>query len=136
MNTPEPRPWKSTRSHRAGITMPMLCVLTYIASRAFLERVEPGTNLALVCALAPTLVLGALLFWFVRAIRALDEMGQRIQLEALAWAFPAALFVVLAAGLLELAGYPGVGNWDLPRLWPLLILPYWIGLAFASRRYA
>jgi hypothetical protein len=116
--------------------MPALLVLTYTLSRAVLEQVEPGTGLALACALAPALVLGALLVWFVRAIRGLDELGQRIQLEALAWAFPTALFVVLAAGLLELAGYPGIGNWDLPRLWPLLIVPYWMGLAVATRRYA
>jgi hypothetical protein len=66
----------------------------------------------------------------------MDELGRRIQLEALALAFPIALLVAFTAGLLDLAGFHGAGNWDLPRLWPLLLLPYWVGLARAQRRYA
>jgi hypothetical protein len=58
-------------------------------------------------------------------------LGRRIQLEALAFAFPIALLVAFTAGLLDMAGFHGAQDWDLPRLWPLLLLPYWFGIALA-----
>ncbi len=91
---------------------------------------------ALLFALLPAAAFAILLAVFVRKVTSLDELGRRIQLEALALAFPVALWVAFTAGLLDLAGFHGAGNWDLPRLWPLLLLPYWIGLARAQRRYA
>lgn len=118
------------------ILVPAVFVIAYFAARAGLERVEPGTTRALAIALAPVPVFAWLVWSFARGVRSMDELGRRIQLEALALAFPVALVVVFAAGLLELGGFEGRGNWDLPRLWPLLLLPYWFGLARANKRYA
>jgi len=69
-------------------------------------------------------------------VRGMDELGRRIQLEALALAFPIALLVSFTAGLLDLAGFHGEGNWDLPRLWPMLVFPYFIGIWLGQRRYS
>jgi hypothetical protein len=77
-----------------------------------------------------------LIYAYVRAVRSMDELGRRIQLEGLAFAFPIALLVVLTAGLLDLAGFHGEQDWDLPRLWPFLLMPYWGGIALAHRRYS
>jgi hypothetical protein len=66
----------------------------------------------------------------------MDELQRRIHLEALALAFPVALLVVFTAGLLDLAGFHGEDNWDLPRLFPLVLLPYWFGLFRAHKKYA
>jgi hypothetical protein len=87
-------------------------------------------------ALAPVPVFAWLIWSVVRGIRALDELERRIQLEALAVAFPAALLIVFTAGLLHLAGFRGEHDWDPPRLFPIVLLPYWIGLALARKRYA
>jgi hypothetical protein len=72
----------------------------------------------------------------VRTVRGMDELARRIQLEGLVFAFPIALLIVFTAGLLDLAGFHGEQNWDLPRLWPLMLLPYWGGIALAHRRYS
>ena len=127
---PRPRPgWR-----RAWILAAY--VLAYYGARAGLERVEPGSTAALALALAPVAAFALLIRAYVLDVRAMDELERRIQLEALALAFPVALLVAFAAGLLDLAGFPGEGDWDLPRLWPLLLLPYVFGLARARRRYA
>jgi len=68
-------------------------------------------------------------------VRMMDELESRIHLEALALAFPVALLVVFTAGLLDLAGFHGEDNWDLPRLFPLVLLPYWFGLFRARKKY-
>lgn len=116
--------------------VPGVFVLAYFGARAGLEVVEPGSTAALALALLPVPAFAGLIYAYTRAVRSMDELGRRIQLEALALAFPIALLVAFTAGLLDLAGFHGAGNWDLPRLWPLLLLPYWFGLARAQRRYA
>lgn len=116
--------------------VPGVFVLASFGARAGLEVVEPGSTAALALALLPVPAFAGLIYAYTRAVRSMDELGRRIQLEALALAFPIALLVAFTAGLLDLAGFHGAGNWDLPRLWPLLLLPYWFGLARAQRRYA
>ena len=119
-----------------GVGMTVLFVLAYFGARAGIELVEPGSRSALALALLPVPCFAAFVWIYVRNVRALDELQRRIQLEALAIAFPVALLVVFTAGLLDLAGFHGDQNWDLPRLWPLVLSPYWLGLALAHRRYA
>lgn len=120
----------------AVIVVSALFVLSYFGARLALEHIEPGSGLALGVALIPVLAFGVLIYGYLRSVRGMDELARRIQLEALALAFPVALLVAFGAGLLDLAGFHGAGNWDLPRLWPLLLLPYWFGLALAQRRYS
>ena len=132
---PDPRPRAPLRSAVVGALVPAAFVLAYFATRAGLEKVEQGSTADLVLALVPVPFFAALIYWYVRAVRSMDELGRRIQLEALAWAFPIALVVAFTAGLLDLAGFHGEQDWDLPRLWPLLLLPYWCALALAQRRY-
>ena len=114
----------------------VLFVGSYFGARAGLELVEPGTPAALALAFLPVPFFGLLIALFVRNVRALDELERRIQLEALAIAFPIALLVVFTVGLLDLAGFHGEQDWDLPRLWPLVLLPYFFGLWRARKRYA
>jgi len=116
--------------------VPAAFVGAYFAARMGLETVEPGSRAAIALALLPVPFFAFLIHAYTRAVRGMDELERRIQLEALAFAFPVGLLVAFTAGLLELAGFPGKGNWDLPRLWPLLLLPYWFGLVRSRRRYA
>jgi hypothetical protein len=127
---------KAHGSLARSILIPALFVASYFAARMGIEVLPQGSAGALAVALLPVPVFAWLILAIVRGIRSLDELERRIQLEALALAFPAALVIVFTAGLLDLAGFHGEGNWDLPRLLPLVLLPYWIGVALARRRYA
>jgi len=132
----DPRPNSKRESRRSLLVVPLLFVLAYFGARGGLENVEPGSGAALALALLPVPFFALLIFFYVRAVRGMDELGRRIQLEGLAFAFPIALLIVFTAGLLDLAGFHGSQDWDLPRLWPLMLLPYWGGIALAQRRYA
>jgi hypothetical protein len=114
----------------------LLFIAVYVGARGGIEMATPGSAVALLLALAPVPFFALLIWFFVRNVRALDELERRIQLEALALAFPVSLLVVFTAGLLDLAGFHGKHDWDLPRLWPLVLLPYWFGLWRARSRYA
>ncbi len=114
----------------------VLFVISYFAARFGLERLEPGSRSALALALVPCVAFACAILGYVRLVQRLDELERRIQLEGLAFAFPTAMLAVFSAGLLHLAGFGGEANWDLPRMWPLLLVPYAFGVALARRRYS
>jgi hypothetical protein len=65
----------------------------------------------------------------VRALRGCDELQRRIQLEALAVAYPLAIAIVMVLSLLRKSGV-GVE----PK-WTYLPITYFVGLAVAKLRY-
>ncbi len=117
-----------------GFAAAVLAV-TYLASVIALKTLTPGPAGRLALALLP---LGGFVLFIVaevRLIRCLDEMQQRVQLEALAVAYPTTILLVFGLGFLERAGCEVPGFERLRDVWPLTVLPYWLGLALAWRRY-
>lgn len=119
----------------AWILLPVSFVVSYFLARWGVEVLPQGSPGALAVALLPVPVFAGLIYSIVRGVRSMDELERRIQLEALALAYPVALLIVFTAGLLDLAGFHGEGNWDLPRLLPLVLVPYFVGVVLARRRY-
>lgn len=86
-------------------------------------------------ALLPAVAMAAFLWAEIGCVRQLDELHRRVQLEALAVAFPLAILLVFTVGSLERAGIE-IQGFERPRdLWALVAIPYPIGLAIAWRRY-
>ena len=83
-------------------------------------------------ALTPLIPASLALFAYLRFLSRMDELGRRIQLEALAFGFGAAGMLTFAYGFLENAGFP-----QLSYIWvfPLMIFLWGIGGAVASYRY-
>ena len=130
----ETGPQGSSSVRLVGIAATVLFV-TYLASVIALKALAPGPTGRLALALLP---LGGFVFFIVaevRLIRCLDEMQQRVQLEALSVAYPTTILLVFGLGFLERAGYEVPGFERLRDVWPLTVLPYWLGLALAWRRY-
>lgn len=71
----------------------------------------------------------------VRMARQLDELQQRMQLEALAFAFPLSVGVIMLLGLVERFRPLPVDDLSYRHVWPVMIIFYFIGLALAQRRY-
>jgi hypothetical protein len=118
----------------------VLWVLSFLVARAlldreFLERTEMATWLRVLVAVIPIPVGAALLITVIRAIRGMDELKIRIQLEALAVAYPLAVLLLMTLGLLELAVPLSPADWSYRHVWPFLILFYVGGVALANRRY-
>lgn len=86
-------------------------------------------------ALAPLLpfllFFGALLF----GMRDMDELHRKVQMGALAIAFPLAVVLLMVLGLLELAIDLSPDDWSYRHVWMFLPLFYFAGLAIAWRRY-
>jgi hypothetical protein len=127
MNTPRPTNW--------GLISAVVFVLGYFLARALLEQTGVAQPLRIVIALLPVLPFAAMLYHIIRGVRQMDELEQRIHLEALAIAFPLSLVLLMTLGLLELATSLPPEDFSYRHVWAMLPLFYFGGLALARKRY-
>lgn len=107
----------------------------YLLSRGLLElgTLSPAARIAV--ALLPTPFFAWWLWTWMKGISEMDELERRIELEALALAFPLAVIVLMTLGLLDVARPLDPDDWSLRHVWALMPLLYYIGLWRAKRRY-
>jgi len=106
-------------------------ILTYFLARALLENMQLAMWLRTVVALIPILPFGFFLYLIFLQIRGMDELHLRVQLEALALAFPLAIVLLMT---LELVGQALDLSYE-RHVWHYLPLCYFLGLSIAWRRY-
>ena len=83
-------------------------------------------------ALTPMIPALFVLLFTVYGIRRMDELQQRIQLEALAFAFGGTAIGTFSYGFLQGVGLPGLSwHW----VWPLMAVLWLVGVAVAHKRY-
>ena len=119
----------------------LLILLAWLASymgiRLYLESgIALSSGVRLTLALLPSPLFAAFLWTFVRGIRTADELERRIQLEALAVAFPLGLMLLTTLGLVQRAVELNFQDWSYNHVWPMFALFYLCGLVVARRRYA
>ena len=105
-------------------------VIVVVASISLVGSV--GQPIKTYVAVAPLIPAMFALFAYLRFVSRMDELGKRIQLEALAFGFGAAGMLTFAYGFLENADFP-----QLSYIWvfPLMIALWGIGGVIASYRY-
>ena len=112
----------------------ILALAAYFGSRILLEN--PTLPARLPTALAPLPLFVLFLVGFIRFVSRMDELERRIQLEALAFAYPAVLVLLMTLGLLQLAGVAiSPADWSFRHVWQIGVVLYVCGIAVASRRY-
>lgn len=127
----------SAVQRRSGIYVLGAAALLMATYVVFVLVVDRGEHVVLRLALGFIAVaaFGLFIAAEIRVLGQLDEMHRRIQLEALAIAYPTAILLVFTLGVLERAGIVVWGFQRLRDVWPLVALPYMIGLAIATRQY-
>jgi len=119
---------------RAGLAAVLFAGL-YLAALGAAEVTAIPRAVQLIVTLLPVPAFGFFLVEWIRGIRRLDELERKIQLEALAIAFPLSLMLVMALGLLQRVMQLNPHDWSYRHIWPFLIAFYFLGLAVARRRY-
>ena len=133
-------PTDSSRSRSDGAIVPaagILWLVLYFGVRLFLEAnpdLARGVRLAL--AFVPTPVFAFFLWRFVQGVRSADELERRIQLEALAVAFPLDVLLLTTLGLVQRAVDLKFEDWSYNHIWPFFAIFYLFGMALARRRYS
>jgi hypothetical protein len=119
-----------------SIALCMLWVGTFFGARVLLDGDGPGTTARVALALIPVVPFAALLWRMIGGIRRMDELERRIQLEALAVAYPLAILMMMVLGLLQLAVDLSPDDWSYRHLWPMLFIFYLLGMVRARARYS
>jgi hypothetical protein len=120
----------------AGLVPVAAFVGTYFLARVILGLQGPETWIRIAAALLPVLPFSYMLWSIIRGVGALDELEQRIHLEALAVAFPLGLVLLMTLGLLELATELPAEDFSYRHVWAFFPLFYFIGVARARRKYS
>ncbi len=113
----------------------VLFAASYAAAMAALKSFDLPQAGRVAVALSPLPFFAAFLVAEIRLLRRVDELERRIQLEALAVAFPAALTMLMGLALLERAMALSPEDWSYRHTWFFLPLFYFVGLGIARRRY-
>jgi hypothetical protein len=122
------------RTDRLFLVTGIAALVTYFGARFLLKRSDVPFPVGIALVPVPFFVIFVLAA--VRMARGLDELEQRIHLEALAFAFPAVLVVLLTLGLLQVAGVAlEPQDWSYRHVWAFAFAFYVAGLALARRRY-
>ena len=113
----------------------LLWASVYLLSRGLLELTIPSSAARVAIALLPTPFFIYYLWTWMKGVSEMDELQRRIELEALGFAFPAAVVFLMTIGLLDLAVTLNPDDWSLHHVWLMLPLLYYVGLFRATRRY-
>ena len=113
----------------------LLWASVYLLSRGLLELTIPSPAARIAIALLPTPFFIYYLWTWMKGVSEMDELQRRIELEALGFAFPAAVVFLMTIGLLDLAVTLNPDDWSLHHVWLMLPLLYYVGLFRAKRRY-
>jgi hypothetical protein len=113
----------------------LLWVSLYMISRGLLAlgSLPPAARIAV--ALLPVPFFVYYLWTWMKGVSEMDELERRIELEALGFAFPAAVVVLMTFGLLEVAITLNPDDFGLRHVWALMPVLYYAGLWRAKRRY-
>ena len=113
----------------------LLWASIYLLSRGLLELDIQSSPLRVAIALLPTPFFVYYLWTWMKGVSEMDELERRIELEALGFAFPAAIVFLMTIGLLDLAVTLNPDDWSLHHVWLMMPLFYYAGLWRAKRRY-
>lgn len=104
-------------------------------ARAGLEYNDLSDSIRVLLALLPVIPFAWFLWNFVKGAAELDELQRRIQLEALAIAYPVMMVFLMTVGLLDIAVGLNPENFGAKHLWYYVVIFYLAGVAIATRRY-
>jgi len=116
--------------YQFGLTM--LAYLLSVVVSSQLLTTPHGAFLSIAVALLPVPFLCLMATAVVRQLRRMDELGQRIQLEALGLAFVGSALITFSYGFLETAGFPRLSMF---YVWPLMGSLWALGCVLGVRRY-
>ena len=128
-----------TASDKTGwailITSIVLFVGTWAVARGLLKQNDLSQTVRVTLALLPIGPFAWMLWKFISGITSLDELQKKIQLEALAIAYPVMMVFLMTLGLLDIAIGLSYENFGLKHLWYYMPLFYFLGVFIATRRY-
>ncbi len=110
----------------------MVVYILCVVISSSLVRSMPDGVAKIALALLPVIPMIAMAVSIVRRVNAMDEMGRKIQLDALAVAFVCTALTTFSYGFLETAGFPRLSAF---MVWPIMGGVWCVATIVGTRRY-
>ena len=98
-------------------------------------NIDAGPAVRIAIAAVPIVPAALFLVYFIGDISRLDELQRRIHLEALGFAFPLTILMLMTLGLVQSAVALSPDDWSYRHIWFYPPIFYFLGLTIASHRY-
>ena len=125
----------SPNLRRNTIAVGITWFVAYWCARAVLENPDLAVGVRVAAALIPVPIFALFLLLFIRLIRTMDELERRIQLEALAIAYPLTVLLLMTLGLLQRAVHLKFEDWSYAHVWMYVVIFYFLSIPWVARRY-
>jgi hypothetical protein len=123
---------QASKRYARDFTITMIAyVIMLITSRLILNNIE-DSPWRFAIAMLPVIPVIFLILAFLRYLAGIDELQQRIQLQAIGFAAGTTGLLTFAYGFLELAGFPQLSTFF---IFPMMVMLWGLGLAYFTRRY-
>ena len=113
------------------IAILLLYVACVVISSASVRAMPDGAA-KIALALLPVIPMIAIAVSIIRRLNSMDELGRKIQLEALAVAFVCTALTTFSYGFLETAGLPRLSAF---MVWPIMGGVWCVATIIGTRRY-
>ncbi len=110
----------------------MVVYILCVAVSSSLVQSMPDGAAKIALALLPVIPMIAMAVSIIRRLNAMDEMGRKIQLDALAVAFVCTALTTFSYGFLETAGFPRLSAF---MVWPIMGGIWCVATIVGTRRY-
>ena len=108
---------------------------SYLVALALQKYLVLPPALQIAVALIPVAPFVFFVQRFIAHLRNLDELHRRVHFEALAFAFPVAMLMLMTLALLERSQLLSAHDWSYRHVWYYLPFFYFIGMVVSWRRY-
>ena len=107
-------------------------VIAIIVSVTLVDQTPAGSPVRVLWAILPIIPISFALVAFLRYLKGIDELQQRIQLQAIGFAAAATSMLTFAYGLLENAGLPAL---PVIYVFPAMVALWGLSLSYLTRMY-
>lgn len=107
-------------------------VITLLASISLLKIISDDSIFRIPLAILPIVPIVFVLIAFIRYLNAIDELQQRIQLQAIGFAAGAVSLLTFGYGLLENVGFP---PFSIFLVFPLMVMIWGLSSTILRHRY-
>ena len=120
------------RRYNRDILIALLAYAVLLAVSGYIVDANRDADWRYAVAVLPMVPAAFVAVAWVRYYRTVDELQQRIALEALAFAFGGTALITFGYGFLDAAGLPRISWW---WVWPLMAILWIIGGWLARKRW-